>query len=425
MKLSERLAALSEEQRRLLRLKARRRGVELPPPAREPPPPKASAPAHEKEGGLAVPPAAPSGDGQAPAVPAFSLFFFSADGTRGGRTRYDLLLESARFADRRGFEAIWTPERHFQAFGGLYPNPSVLSAALAVLTERLRIRAGSLVLPLHNPVRVAEDWALLDNLSGGRVGISLATGWHPRDFALSPGSHRERREITHQGVDLLRRLWAGEALRLPGGDGREVEVSLLPRPLQPELPLWLTTSGSRATWLKAGELGTHVLSGLQGPPEDALTDNVRGYREARRQAGHDPSAGRVTVMLHTFLGDDLEAVREAVRAPMTRYLRTFVVQSRDLELGALGLSSDKVTDRDLDDLAGFLFAEYFEERSLLGTPAKCAATVERLARAGVDEVACLVDFGLPEGEVLAGLERLAAFREAVAAEHRRRTEAPA
>jgi len=74
----------------------------------------------------------------------FSLFFFSADGTAGEDQRYRLLLESARFADANGFSAVWTPERHFQAFGGLYPNPSVLSAALAMITQHVQIRAGKL-----------------------------------------------------------------------------------------------------------------------------------------------------------------------------------------------------------------------------------------------------------------------------------------
>ena len=71
---------------------------------------------------------------------------------------------------RNGFKAVWTPERHFHAFGGLYPNPAVTSAAVAAITTRVRVRAGSVVLPLHNPIRVAEEWAVVDNLSQGRVG---------------------------------------------------------------------------------------------------------------------------------------------------------------------------------------------------------------------------------------------------------------
>src|SRR4028118_2419902 len=101
----------------------------------------------------------------------FSLFYF-ASATGEGEDSYRLLLEGARFADRHGFKAVWTPERHFHAFGGLYPNPSLTGAAIAAVTERVGIRAGSVVLPLHHPVRVAEDWSVVDNICGGRGG-----GW--------------------------------------------------------------------------------------------------------------------------------------------------------------------------------------------------------------------------------------------------------
>src|SRR6185369_13102226 len=94
----------------------------------------------------------------------FSLLFFSGDGEITHNHKYDLVLECGRFADVHGFSAIWTPERHFKPFGGLYPNPAVLSAALAVLTTKVKLRAGSVVLPLQNPLRVVEDWSLVDNL---------------------------------------------------------------------------------------------------------------------------------------------------------------------------------------------------------------------------------------------------------------------
>src|SRR6185369_2462818 len=121
----------------------------------------------------------------------FSLFYFASDAGRTEGDKYKLLIEGAKFADTNGLSAVWTPERHFHSFGGLYPNPAVTSAALAVLTKRIHLRAGSVVLPLHNPLRIAEDWAVIDNLSGGRIGLSFASGWHPNDFVLAP-QNRER-----------------------------------------------------------------------------------------------------------------------------------------------------------------------------------------------------------------------------------------
>jgi natural product biosynthesis luciferase-like monooxygenase protein len=138
-------------------------------------------------------------------------FYFASDEGEKGRDKYSLLLEGARFADRNGFEAVWTPERHFHAFGGLYPNPSLASAAIAAITERVKIRAGSCVLPLHSPIRIAEEWALVDNLSNGRVGVSFASGWQPGDFALAPDAYQERHKIFASGIETVRALWRGES----------------------------------------------------------------------------------------------------------------------------------------------------------------------------------------------------------------------
>ena len=124
----------------------------------------------------------------------FSLLYFSGDGSKTEADKYRLLLESAKFADRNDFSALWAPERHFHPFGGLYPNPSLTCAALAMITEHLQLRAGSLVMPLHNPARVAEEWSVVDNLSNGRIALAFASGWTIDDFVLSTESHASRRE---------------------------------------------------------------------------------------------------------------------------------------------------------------------------------------------------------------------------------------
>src|SRR6185436_1226831 len=215
--LEERLARLTEEQRRLLEKRVRERGLDTPLAGRA------------SKGGVATQDPDESDPqawrGRRPARPLrFSLYFFSDDGSRETGAKYRLAFESARFADANGFDAVWTPERHFQPFGGLYPNPSVLSAALAAITSRVGIRAGSVALPLHHPVRVAEEWSVVDNLSGGRVAVSFASGWHPDDFVLTPSPYDDRKEVMFRGIETIRRLWAGETILLEGPQERRVEV---------------------------------------------------------------------------------------------------------------------------------------------------------------------------------------------------------
>ena len=129
----------------------------------------------------------PVGQGTTPQRPLdFSLSYFANDEDSLGRRKYQLLLDGARFADSHGFSAIWTPERHFHSFGGLYPSPAITGAGIATLTENVGIRAGSVVIPLHDPLQVAEEWAMIDNLTEGRVGLGIASGWQPDDFVLRP-----------------------------------------------------------------------------------------------------------------------------------------------------------------------------------------------------------------------------------------------
>jgi natural product biosynthesis luciferase-like monooxygenase protein len=147
----------------------------------------------------------------------FSLFYFDGKGGAGDAEKYRLLIEGAKFADEHGFKAVWTPERHFHPFGGMYPNPSITSAALAMITKSVCLRAGSVVAPLHHCLRIAEEWAIVDNLSNGRAEISFASGWHVNDFALSPAQYPCRKEAMIQSIRNVQRLWKGESV--PGNPG--------------------------------------------------------------------------------------------------------------------------------------------------------------------------------------------------------------
>ncbi|MCI0671155.1 MAG: LLM class flavin-dependent oxidoreductase, partial [Myxococcaceae bacterium] len=345
-------------------------------------------------------------------VPSFSLMFFASSADSESDEGYGLLLESSRFADRHGYEAVWVPERHFARWGCLYPNPSVLHAALARETRRVRLRAGSVVLPLHEPLRIAEEWAMVDRLSGGRVDLSFASGWNPTDFVLSPGSYAGRHEAVFAGIEEVRRLWRGERVKRVGVDGQEVEVRTYPTPTQPEVPVWVTAAGNPRTFERAGAVGANVLTHLLDQGVESMEEKIALYRASRARHGHDPSTGRVTMMLHTFVGSGLEEVHARVRGPFSAYLKSIAPQlgslarSRGRELDVSRLSAG-----DLEEFVGFLYERFFSTRALLGTPESCRGLVSRLEGIGVDEVACLLDFGPRTSEILASLPHLNRLRE--------------
>lgn len=346
----------------------------------------------------------------------FGLFYF-ASGDSPGDDPYRLLLSGARFADENDFSSVWTPERHFHDFGGPYPNPAVTGAAVAAITHRVAIRSGSVVLPLHHPARVAEEWSVVDRLSGGRVGVSFASGWQPNDFVLAPQNFVNAKQVMFENVDVVRRLWRGETVSMKGPNETIVPIQTRPRPIQKELPVWITTAGNEETFRQAGESGCNILTHLLGQTTDELAAKIRAYRESRAKAGH-VGRGEVTVMVHTFVGDDTGRVKELVRGPMIEYLRTsaslvrgfshtwaaFKKRSDGTTAGELNL--DSLSSEDLDDLLAFSFERYFESSGLFGTPEKCLELTDSLREAGVTEIACLIDFGVNVDDTLASLQHL-------------------
>lgn len=343
----------------------------------------------------------------------FGLFYFANDSTENEGNRYRMLLEGAKFADENGFASVWTPERHFHPFGGLYPNPAVTGAAVAAVTSRVKIRAGSVVAPLHHPLRIAEEWSVVDNLSDGRVGVSLASGWHAADFALRPENYQNRRQVLVDYAEDIRKLWRGEKLTVLDGVGKEQQLGIYPPPVQPELPIWVTSAGSVDTFRNAGKIGAGLLTHLLGQDLDSLATKIAEYRKAVVQReGADGWPGHVALMVHTHLGTDSDDVRDVVRAPLSEYIRSSLELMLGSQLdGARKVDLAKLAPEDVDFMVARSFDRYFDDGGLLGTPAKAARMVERFAEIGVDEVACLIDFGLPADRVLAGLEHLNELRE--------------
>lgn len=336
--------------------------------------------------------------------PTFSLLFFASAPAEAELGKFDLFRASTRFADEHGFEAVWIPERHFHAFGGIFPNPSLMAVVLAESTRRIRIRAGSVVMPLHHPIRVAEEWAVVDNLSGGRVDISFAIGWNPNDFVFAPAAYADRKKVTLAGVDAVRRLWRGDPYETPNGPGQPFNVTLHPLPLQKELAVWFTCSGGQERFIEAGEWGFNVLTALLFQSVEELAEKIAAYRGARARAGH-AGPGRVTLMLHTFVGEDEAAVKEAVRQPFQRYLES----SADLwQAGDARLK--ELSPRKKADLLEFAFERYYRKTALMGSIESAAAMVGAVAKAGADEIACLIDFGLPMKTIMQGMEHLDALR---------------
>ena len=154
-----------------------------------------------------------------------------------------------------------------------------------------------------------------------------------------------------------------------------------------------------------------MLTALVDMTTEELEGKIVAYRESLAENGYDPGDFQVTLLLHTFIGEDNDEVREIVREPFTNYLRSFLkvvdTQQQSLRPGE-GVSDFSETDQEA--LLSFGFDKFFNKGALLGTPETCSWVVERMQGIGVDEIACLIDFGVDENMVIDSLEHLDQLR---------------
>ncbi len=343
----------------------------------------------------------------------FGLFFFSSSESVADREKYELLMESSKYVDENGFSSVWIPERHFTKEGGLYPNPVVLHAALARETRQIGLRAGSVVLPLHNPIRVAEEWAMVDNLSGGRVGLSFASGWHPNDFVFFPEKYDDRHEEMYRGMQVVQKLWQGESIAVKGVDGKQIEVRIYPTPLQPSLPVWITAAGSPQTFEKAGELGANLLTHLFNQSFEELAGKIKVYRQSLAAFGHGPRAGRVTVAVPAFVTDDEGLIHGEVQESFRRYIRSasYLLKAFAQNKGR-PVDFARLSTQEMDEYVEWICDRLItEKRVLFGTLETCSKAIAELRDLGVDEVICQLDFGVKADLVLENLPYLNQLRQ--------------
>jgi natural product biosynthesis luciferase-like monooxygenase protein len=241
---------------------------------------------------------------------------------------FERMLDQICLADQLGYHAVWLTEHHFHRYGGLVPNPAVLGAAIAVRTRRIRIGVAVSVLPLHHPLTIAEDYAMLDVLSRGRLEFGIGKGSvqdEYRQYAMLRDD-----AVYEEASELIRRAWSQASLTHTGARFEFPELPLLPRPVQqPHPPIWVGVTGTRASFEWAGRHGYHVMVLPYLVPTDVLKECLEVYFDALRAAGHDPHQFEILAKFHVFVADSAaEARRLAASAYENHAERTGVGRPR-------------------------------------------------------------------------------------------------
>ncbi|MEL6960243.1 MAG: amino acid adenylation domain-containing protein [Pseudomonadota bacterium] len=330
------------------------------------------------------------------------VFFFGESSADRAADQYRFYQSIACHADASGLKAIWTPERHFTKVAGAFPNPAVLTASLASVTNQITLRAGSVVLPLHHPVRVAEDWAVIDALSGGRAEIALASGWLADDFIFAPDNFENRKAVLQRDIATLRGLWRGEAIGFENGCKQQVDIQIRPVPEGRGIPLWMTATADPETFRAAGRLGCHVLTALNNQNTAELRRNIQILRD--EAAAHNHPRPKVALMLHGYAAESQEQARADVEPALRAYLRKHAGLRK--QYFDQSEAHQDLTSADLERILDHA-VDRMMEQGLIGSVEHCAEKLRMFGGWGVDEIAALVDFGPDQQQSMQSVSCLA------------------
>ena len=173
---------------------------------------------------------------------------------------YALGLRLSERADELGYASVKTVEHYFHDYGGHSPNPIVLLSAIAARTRRIRLITGAVIPAFNNPIKLAGELAMLDNISNGRLDAGFGRAFIPKEFDVFGVSMEESRARFEEGIDIITRLWTEERVSYEGKFHRFRDVRLMPRPVQkPHPPIWIAAVATKESFIWAGRHGYHIM----------------------------------------------------------------------------------------------------------------------------------------------------------------------
>lgn len=203
----------------------------------------------------------------------FGVFYLGSSPDHNSPLEYEQALQQAVLAEELGFATAWMAEHHGSDYG-TFPSPAIFAAALSQRTSRIRIGVAASILPFQNPVRTAEDWAMIDVLSGGRLDFAVGRGYQPREFKMMGADPATSREVFDEALQIVLGLWNAEGPFSFHGEHFTVEdVELFPKPIQKPIPTWVAAL-SRPTFELVARRKLQIVTTPTLLPMDELKQNI-------------------------------------------------------------------------------------------------------------------------------------------------------
>lgn len=333
---------------------------------------------------------------------------FTARPGHDPRDVYREAMEQIVLADELGFHSVWLAEHHFSNYGVL-PSLSTFGAAIAARTESIRIGTAVLVLPFGHPVRMAEEMAMLDVISDGRLDLGVGRGYQPLEFGGLNVDQDQSREMFDEYLEIMRLAWRDEPLDYEGRFYTVENIDVLPKPVQKPGPPIRVGAVSSSTFKTLGERGEGVMLSPNFAPLGLVKRDLNTYFEAAREAGHDLDRLTAPPIIQQVY---LDADDEVARSEPEPYSMWFYGKFAKMLPGAgdQPLSEQYAAYKKMADaVANVTYERILNEGVAFGNP---EAVIERMRfleqELGTQEIVCWFNFGdLPHDRVIRNMRMFA------------------
>ncbi|MBI3798248.1 MAG: LLM class flavin-dependent oxidoreductase [Deltaproteobacteria bacterium] len=318
---------------------------------------------------------------------------------------YAEALEQIARADELGLYQVWLTEHHFMD-DAYCPSPMIAAAAMAGRTKNIRIGQGVVLLPFYgHPLKLAEDAAVLDVISGGRFELGIGRGYRPHEFTGFGLNQKQRRSMTDEGIEIIRRAWSGERFSFSGKHYQVNDARLTPTPVQKPPRLWLG-AGTPSSRRRVAEKGHPLLVSLVTNLKETNAE-FGDYTQALRDFGRDPAQFPRALIREFYVAEDAQRAWDEVKPYFLHVYRKVYCPPW---IPFFDRNPDGSRRRVTDPNDSYFESENFrQDRHIIGDPEFCARELRRYRdEANIEIMILRMQFpGQPTAQVMRSLELLA------------------
>jgi len=314
---------------------------------------------------------------------------------------YSHWLEQIDAAESLGFDSLWVTEHHFRYFGGMMPSPSVILAAATQRTKRMKLGAAVSILPMHNPLRIAEEFAMVDQLSNGRLLFGAGRGMHPTEYVTFGYDWNNAQERLPEALDIVAKAWSPDEFEWQGEHYKFPKLNVYPKPRQqPHPPIYVTANREPENFKMIARRNHHLMTLPWIATNEDQRPRVEIYLNALKEAGHSTADKDIFTMYPIYVGENDDKAKVEVVEHWHRW-RSFAMEATGSFPGT-PTYEPRLAHLSYDAMAR-------DSRGIFGGPETCVRALKKIIDVvGTNHIGLTFHYGgLSQERVLKSIERFA------------------